>query len=100
MSSFKLLVAFSLVVIVAISYDLFCEKKINAKTQTCFDHCNETCESKESRNCNKRCLEIAFTGGTWLVILNNMNFLTNLLFIVLVVVNIMYKDYSFSGRMI
>ncbi|CAL9243510.1 unnamed protein product [Arabidopsis halleri] len=97
MSSSKLLVVFSLVVMVAISYDLFCEMKINAKTQTCFDHCNKT---KENGNCNKRCLEMAFTGGTWLVILNNMNFITNLLFIVLVVVNIVYKDYSFSGRII
>ncbi|CAH8279623.1 unnamed protein product [Arabidopsis lyrata] len=93
MSSSKLIVAFSLVIMVAISYELFCEMKINAETQTCFDHCNETYESKESRNCNKRCLEMAFTGGTWLVVLNNMNFLTNLLFIVLVVVNIVYKVF-------
>ncbi|KAF8116856.1 hypothetical protein N665_0014s0117 [Sinapis alba] len=106
MSSFKYLIAFSLVVALAISYDLFCGMKINAQSQTCFDFCKETKIGTrvsawyQSMECNTRCLEMAFRGGGWLVAFNTMNFFTNLLLIILVVINIMYKDYSFSARII
>ncbi|WZY81323.1 hypothetical protein YC2023_027707 [Brassica napus] len=78
--------------------------KINAQCQTCFDYCKESKIGTrvsawyQSMQCNTRCLEMAFRGGSWLVAFNTMNFFTNLLLIILVVItelpNVAKKNLS------
>ncbi|CAH8279622.1 unnamed protein product [Arabidopsis lyrata] len=64
MGSSKLLVAFTLVLMMTISYDLFSGIGINARTvsPTCFDEsCNATFQNPE---CNKKCVLFAYKDGS------------------------------------
>ncbi|XP_010485118.1 PREDICTED: defensin-like protein 69 [Camelina sativa] len=63
MGSSKLLIAFTLVVVMAISYDLFDGIGINARTvpPTCYESCNATFHSPE---CNKMCVGLAYKDGS------------------------------------
>ncbi|EFH40574.1 hypothetical protein ARALYDRAFT_918544 [Arabidopsis lyrata subsp. lyrata] len=63
MGSFKLLVAFTLVVMMTISYDLFSGIGISARTvpPTCYESCNATFQNPE---CNKMCVGLAYKDGS------------------------------------
>ncbi|XP_024011202.1 defensin-like protein 69, partial [Eutrema salsugineum] len=58
-----LLVAFSLVVTMSISYDLYSGIGINARTvpPTCYEECNVTFQNNE---CNKMCVGLAYKNGS------------------------------------